>query len=314
MRRNVELSKGWYKDAFGAMLCIRKETKEAVALIPSSSRGYHFYDSKTEKEVQVNSRNEGQFETEAIAFYIPFPLEKLTVRRLIGYIFSTISPADMGMISVLMLAGTLLGMIMPFINKWLFSVVVFSEDAMPLVSTAVFLLCVVLSSLLISTVKTLSAIRINTKLHTSVEAAAMMRILSLPADFFKKYSPGDLANRSAYISSLCDLIVNSVLTTGISGVFSLIYIVQIFVYTPALVAPALLNILLITVVSVVSSIWQISIAKHRMEISAKESGMTYSLISGIQKIKLSGAEKELLQSGEQFTQKRLHWSMIRLCF
>lgn len=291
MRRNVELSKGWYKDAFGAMLCVRKETKEAIALIPNKSKGYHFFDSKSGRDVQVDSKNENLFETEAIAFYIPFPLEKMTIRRLVGYIFNTISPADMGMLSVMMLAGTLLGMIMPFINKWLFSVVIFSENVMPLISTAVFLLCVVLSSLLINTVKTLSTIRINTKLHTSVEAAAMMRILSLPADFFKKYSPGDLANRSAYINSLCDLIVNSVLTAGISGVFSLIYIVQIFAYTPALVAPALLTILLITVLSVVSSIWQISIAKRRMEISAKESGMTYSLISGIQKIKLSGAEK-----------------------
>lgn len=304
MRRNVVLSKGWYKDAFGAMLCVRQETNEAVALIPNRSKGYHFFDSKTGKETQVDQNNESIFSPEAISFYIPFPLEKLNMRSLIGYIFSTISPADVGMIAAMMLTATLLGMIMPFINKWLFSAVIFSEKITPLISTALFLLCVVISTLLINTVKTLAAVRINTKLHTSVEAAAMMRILSLPADFFKKYSPGDLADRSAYISALCDLIVNSVLTTGISGIFSLAYIVQIFQYTPSLVAPALLMILLITVLSVVSSIWQISISKRRMEVSAKESGMTYSLISGIQKIKLSGAEKRAFSKwGEIYAQK-----------
>ncbi|MBR5091564.1 MAG: ATP-binding cassette domain-containing protein [Ruminiclostridium sp.] len=41
----------------------------------------------------------------------------------------------------------------------------------------------------------------------------------------------------------------------------------------------------------ISSVVQIRISRKQMEISAKENGMSYALISGIQKIKLSGAEK-----------------------
>ena len=43
--------------------------------------------------------------------------------------------------------------------------------------------------------------------------------------------------------------------------------------------------------SVVSSIVQIGISKKQMELGAKESGLSYSILSGIQKIKLSGSEK-----------------------
>lgn len=304
MRRNVELSKGWYKDAFGAMLGVRKETGEVVALLPNRTKGYHFFDSVSGKEVKVGAENEGWFETEAIAFYKPFPLEKLTVRGLLQYILGTVSASDMGMIVFLTLAATLIGMISPALNKWLVSTVIYTDKPQPLISTAIFLVCAVFSSLLISLVKNLSTARINTKLQTSVEAAAMMRILSLPADFFKKYSPGDLANRSSYIGSLCGRIVNILFSSGLSGLFSLIYIFQIFAYTPALVAPALVTIISVTVLSVISALWQISIAKRRMEASSKESGMTYSLISGIQKIKLSGAEKRAFAKwGEQYSKK-----------
>lgn len=87
------------------------------------------------------------------------------------------------------------------------------------------------------------------------------------------------------------MLVSTVLTTGLTSVFSLIYISQIFIYAPALVVPALLIILVTLVFSVVSSMLQMRHGKREMELDGKESGMTYSLISGVQKIKLAGAEK-----------------------
>ena len=45
-------------------------------------------------------------------------------------------------------------------------------------------MAVSLSTLLLSAVKSLLMARINTKLSLSVQAATMMRVLSLPAGFF----------------------------------------------------------------------------------------------------------------------------------
>ena len=133
--------------------------------------------------------------------------------------------------------------------------------------------------------------RIETKLNLSVEAATMMRVMSLPADFFKQYSAGELSSRAAQVGPLCRMLVSTVLSTGLTSLFSLIYISQIFAYAPTLVAPAL-TILLVTVVfSVASSLAQMKISTEQMTLSGRESGMTYALITGIQKIKLAGAEK-----------------------
>ena len=65
----------------------------------------------------------------------------------------------------------------------------------------------------------------------------MMRIMSLPADFFKRYSAGELSNRASQVGVLCKMLASTVLSAGLTSVFSLIYISQIFVYAPALVVP-----------------------------------------------------------------------------
>ena len=66
---------------------------------------------------------------------------------------------------------------------------------------------------------------------------------------------------------------------------------SIFNYAPALVVPAPMVIVATIVFSVLSMLLQMKISKTEMEYGSKESGMTYAMISGIQKIKLSGAEK-----------------------
>ena len=119
----------------------------------------------------------------------------------------------------------------------------------------------------------------------------MMRVMSLPADFFKTYSAGELSSRTSQVGALCRMLVSTVLSAGLTSVFSLIYISQIFAYAPTLVVPALIIILVTVVFSVVSSLVQMKLSTQQMELSGKESGMTYSLITGIQKIRLAGAEK-----------------------
>ena len=207
------------------------------------------------------------------------------------FILQSLSVSDFVLIALATFAVSLIGMFSPKLNNLLFSEVLPSGNVRLLVALAVFMVSVSVSAMLITAVKGMITARIDTKLSVSVEAATMMRVMSLPAGFFKEYSSGDLASRAMQINALCNMLVSTVLTTGLTSVFSLIYISQIFIYAPALVVPALLIILVTLVFSVVSSMLQMRHGKREMELDGKESGMTYSLISGVQKIKLAGAEK-----------------------
>ena len=289
-RRTVTLSKGWYKDAIGAMLRIRKSDGMVVALIPTGFSGYSYRDMETGKYVKINGKNQELFEEEAIAFYKPLPLKEIGISDLMRYILGTLSPADFVMTGASALAVTLIGMLSPKLNNLLFSRVIEDGSTQILLAITVFMICVTLSSLLINGVKSLIIARINTKMSISVQAAVMSRLMSLPAGFFKNYSSGELSARVQCSNSLCEMLVSVALTTGLTSVFSLVYISQIFVYAPALVIPSLIITLATVVFTVVSAFVQMKVSKKEMELSSKESGMSYALISGVQKIKLSGAE------------------------
>nr|MCR5007449.1 NHLP family bacteriocin export ABC transporter permease/ATPase subunit [Oribacterium sp.] len=293
MHRSVNLTPGWSRDAYGLMLGFKKKDNYPVALIPFGLGSYKYYDDTSDKYRIVTKKAEELFTQRAYAFYKPFPLKKLSLVDLSKYILSVIDISDYVMMFLTTLSLTLAGLLTPRINLFLFRNVIDNGKISLLVTTAMFLLCVSWSTLIFSAARNLISARIDTKMSISVEAATMMRVLSLPADFFKKYSSGELASRANHVNSLCSTLVSVVLNTGLTSVFSLIYIFEIFAFAPGLVIPAL-SIIIITVgFSVISSLVQMRITKKQMLLSSQENGMSYAVVSGIQKVKLTGAEKRV---------------------
>lgn len=308
MRRNINLTKAWYKDSIGAVLGTYKDNGTVVAFIPKGLSGYVYFDVPTGKWVKLTKKNEDLFEDEGICFYKPFPLGKLTIRSLLRYIIGTLSAADILLLALATLVTTAIGLLGPKLNNLLMGTVVQSKDYQLLIGITVFMICVSVSTMLIESVKSLLMARIETKMSLSVEAATMMRILSLPADFFKKYSSGDLSSRAQYIQALCSMIISTVLSTGLSSIFSLMYVSQIFAYAPALVVPALGIIFTTILFSMITTFAQMKYTKKRMELSAQENGMSYAMITGMQKIKLSGAEKRMFARWSKLYSEQLRVS------
>ena len=292
MYRSVKLEKGWYRDAAGAMLG-RLKSGEVVALLPDKLGRYGFFNPNTQKRVKLNRKTQEWFEEDAYCFYKPFPLKKIGISDLIKYIFSTIDVSVIVYIVAITLFATLVGMITPKITKILFSDVLESKSLQLLLSVACFYVCTSLSLLLIRGIKSLLMNRVSIQMDVSVQAATMARVLSLPPNFFKNYSSGEITSRAQSVNSLCTTLVQTFLSTGLTSLFSLLYITQVFVYAKELVVPALCVTIATLVFSVVSSLVQMKISEKQMELSGKMSGLTYQIITGVQKIKLSGSEKRV---------------------
>ena len=241
--------------------------------------------------VKLNSSTQDLIEKEAIAFYKPFPLTQMSVRDLVRFLLRQVSPADILLLLLSMAFVTGIGMLLPWINRMLFTDVLSSGSGRALFGAAAFMICVTVSGLLFTSVRGLLTARIGMKLDLQAEASTMMRILSLPADFFKKYSAGELSSRAANITGLCSRIAEMAFSTGITALLSLLYIIQIYFFTPSLTAPALL-VALLTLLSIgIQIAMRVKINRRRLEAASKESGMSFQLISGVQKIRLSGAER-----------------------
>ncbi|MCR5168703.1 MAG: ATP-binding cassette domain-containing protein [Oscillospiraceae bacterium] len=293
MHRNIELEEGWYKDSYGPVLAYLKEDGTAAALLPKKIAGYYYTDRKTGKKITLDSKTAELFERDAYCFYKPLPLKKLGIPDLILYMRSCISVSDTSIAALASFAVSLVGIMIPRFTKALTGPVLLSGRCSVLPAAAVCMICMAAASDLILSVSNLLTQRLRIKTSVSVEAAMMMRILSLPASFFRRYSAGELTKRSQSVKQLCTLIMGMIYSTGLSSLTSLLYVTQIFSFAPTLVVPSLLILLLTLTINVVSSLIQIRISRKHLEHEAKQAGMAYSMITGIQKIKLAGAEKRI---------------------
>lgn len=291
--RTVLLEKGWYHHAVGAMLGTLKEDGTAVALIQDKFGRYKIVDIKNGKRINLNRKTEKLLDGEALCFYEPLPQRSLKIRDLLKFMLQQIKVSDIVLIIALMGISVALGLLSPLFTKWLFGDVLDSGSLRVLIALAVFMVSFSISQLCFSTFQSLVNSKIGIKQNIAVQAAVMSRVMSLEPAFFKNYSAGELSQRLDYIQQLCSTLFNAIGTTGLTSIFSLVYIGQIFTFAPSLVVPALLIILSDIILALIATFFQIRVTRERMECSSKTSGITYATITSIQKIKLAGAEKRM---------------------
>lgn len=290
MRRTVKLSGDWYQDAIGAMLGTKKDGS-IIALLPGGMHGYYYREYSTGKIKKINRKNAEEIDEEAVCFYQPFSLTKLKIPDLLRYLFRQLHTKDYMMILAATGVLTALGLVTPKISHYLYGKVLVYGSRPLLMAVVLTLFCVTLAGSFITVIKDILNTNISTKMNLAVESAVMMRVLSLPVDFFKRFSSGELANRIGYMNRLCSMIFDAVFSTGLTAVFSLVYIGQVLKFAPTLVVPSIVITLVTICFLLLTSVVQMRITERQMNEAGKESGMVYALINGVAKIKNAGAEK-----------------------
>lgn len=295
MRRKVTLTGKWWKDAVGPMIG-RTKNGTIVAIIPLGFAGYSYINPKTKKKIVINSITAKELEETAVSFTKPLPYKSMTVRDLIRYVFESIPKFDILYVILACLAAAVIGMLMPYANNIIFNVILPYGNITLMAPLTATLICVIISISLFNIVRNLMIARMGTKIGQVLETAIVARILVMPAAFFKKYPPGDLAYNTYAMRELTDIFVNTVLSTLLTAVFSLVYLLQIGAFSPVLLMPAALVIGITFVVNIWLLIVQIRVTDKLKKKEARLSGVVYTLLSAIQKIKLTGSERRVFRN------------------
>ena len=290
MYRKVQLESGWHQDAMGAMITTLKENGAVITVVRNAAGAYTYRDPASGRIIRVGAAEEKKLGDEAYCFYRPLPLRKIKLKDLFRYMWETLNLSDIAAFVLAALAITAVGMLMPKLNHILIGQVITYESYQLLGAVVSFMFFATVGNFLLTIIRQLVLARIRIKLNVNVQAASMMRVLSLPADFFKSYSSGELSQYLTYMNSLCNTLVDSIFSTAITGIFSLVYLTQIFSYARALVVPSLLVTVITLALSMAANALQAGRNREQMALQAKERGLTYALINGIEKIRLSGAE------------------------
>ena len=302
MKRKVEITGKWWTNAHGPMLGILNHPavsggaspeegyRSVVALLPSP-KGYTYFDYESGKRVVLDPDAAGNIERFGYCFYKPFPSRELSAMNLVKYMFGLITKGDIVFYLSVTAIMTALGLIQPRISLLLFGSIIPQGNLSILFSIGVLMLSVAVASQLLFLGQNLIMTRLNLRLSNTVEPAAVMRLLNLPAGFFKKTSAGELSQKFALIPSICETIFAVITGTLLTSLFSFAYFTQIGSIAPALLAPALIIIGATLVIDFTVTLITIKFQKRSLGAAADLSGLTYSLLSGIQKVKLTGSEK-----------------------
>jgi NHLM bacteriocin system ABC transporter ATP-binding protein len=290
MRRRVELTGKWWKDTAGVLLGSTKNG-DVTAILPVFPSGYKFFDAETGRWVRVNEKTAQQLGTDAYCFYRALPAKELNLFDLGLFILRGITGADIVLILGTSLLVNLLGLFIPFMNKQIFDSVIPNGIKSDIFPVAWLLVGAAIGSSLFSLNRSFILMRLRDKINLSVQTATMIRIFSLPATFFKDYSSGELSSRAMSINQLSTMLSDAVMTTGLSALFSFVYIFQMGSFAPSLLMPGLLVIITMCVFTALTGLIQQKNSEKRMKLSAKLRGLVFGLFNGLQKIKLAGAEK-----------------------
>ena len=304
MRREVLLDQGWYKHALGPMIGSLKEDDSAVALIPCGLSGYEVIDYNKSTRFRINRKNEDILNREATCFYKPLPMRAINHNDVLTFMKDQLSNADVILYIIAMAVPVLLGFFTPAFSKWLFGTVLPEGSTSLLSALASFMLGFILCQLFMNIFKVIMKNRAFTKLDISLRAALMGRILSLKPEFFGDYSSGELAARIIQMESVSTIIVETVGSVGITAVLSLVYIGQGLLYAPQLAGSALTVALLNILIVVLAVLIKSRIINKSLFQKTKTDGMTYPMITGIEKIKIAGAEKRMFSRwAEQYSKE-----------
>ena len=294
MHRRVMLEGNWWKDCDGALLAVTKDKGEFCALLPRKTGGYSFWNTSSGAREKLTSKHKDMFEKEALCFYEPLPEEVKNGKQLLFFLFKHIAIFDYAIVLLATLLATLLGMMTPYISGIIFSRLIPSGKTDIVFTTAILLLITVLAAYIMSVVRTGTLERIKNRMENVVQNALMSKLMHLPPRFFQRKSAGGLATIITYLDRLPMVIADVLLGPFITAVFSFAYVIQIGVLAPSLALPAFVTLIAQALIIIFSIKQKLRLTREELNANMEVKGITYSAISGIQRIKLSGSEKRIV--------------------
>lgn len=301
--QKIELNDSYVNDTNSPILIFTLVNNIPVLLFPIGNKSYYYINYRTGKKVTIKASVVNGLEMEAYSFYRPLPNKKISIKDYITYLRKSIRISDIVLLVLFSALAAGVGLLLPYLTKILTGDIAKSDNYNKLALFSIYIASTAVGVLLINAVKQFVIDRISIRIEKAVQQATLARVLNLPASFFKKYKTGELTSRMNNVVSLANGIVNGVFVVMVSFVMSLAYLFQLVGFAPVLILPVILILLTTSVLDIISAFVQKKHTSKELHLVTKEVGVTYEMINGIQKIRLSGSEKRVFAKWASYYSK-----------
>ena len=291
--RGITLVSDWWRRDGPSLVALAGEEKRPLALLSDGRGAYRAVDPATGAAFTVGEREAVAIGRHGMMLHPPLPSR---VRDGLAALLHGVRERgkDFGVLIVMAVIGALVALLTPVLTGQLLAEVIPRVDTPVWVAYLAALTLAAFGTATFDVVRALALLRIEGRVDEYLQAAVWIRLLSLPAPFFRKFTAGDLADRANGITMIRQMLTGATASAVIGGVFSIFSYALLFYYSwrLALCAGALLLVL-------IAATWFFArgaISHHRAAFTLQGliDGFVFQLITGLAKLRMANAEIDAL--------------------
>ena len=291
--RRLFLEPGWWKRTGTAILGFTKQDNMPVALLPGLVGGYKIYDPETQKTSPVGKKEAMELGETALMLYAPIPDQIGSGTGALTRVFKGFQKEFL-LIMIITALGGIVALVAPIITGQVLANYLPRNDQYMWTSGLVALALGTISAAVFKIIAQFSILRILGLTDERLQAAILIKLLSLPTIFFRNYSVGDLADRADGISKVRETVTEAVSEALADAFASLFAVSLLFWYS----WPIAIFVCFLSGIFIVTTFW-ISIRQikhHREEFRLKGdiNGLVYQIINGLPKLRVANSESHAL--------------------
>jgi NHLM bacteriocin system ABC transporter ATP-binding protein len=301
--RRVLLTGDWWRQEHGPLLTFQTNGA-ACALLPEGRSGYLLFDPVTLTKTPVDEETANTLAVEAYMFYRPLPetisrAYEILQFALRGHVWDLVWVISLGVF------GSLLGMVVPQATSLLVSDAIPAGDRVLLYQLGLALIITAFAKSIFKFAQGLLSLRVETSADSALQPAVWDRLLQLQPSFFRDYATGDLLLRLLSVRQIRQQLSGATQQSLLNGIFALLNLGLMFIYSPRLAGVALSIAVVTTGVTVYTSSRLVKKERQQEVLDGEINSLNVELINGVAKLRVAAAEERALSAWAQIFSQRI---------
>ncbi|MBQ7516608.1 MAG: NHLP bacteriocin export ABC transporter permease/ATPase subunit [Schwartzia sp.] len=302
--RLVRLESGWHRDDCGVMLGYFGEDKTPAALLPDTPQSYRLITRKNPDGIPVTDEIAAGIAPDAFRCYAGLPSKKLKWLDILHFLLDQTWKTDGKTFLLVSLVAGIIPLITPIITETIFHDIIPILDRQGLSTVTQVAMVSGFTTAALTTVRSIAMLRFSLRGGMAIQAAVILRVLSLPVRFFREYQSGELASRIVGLETVETLLSEELLGTIFSFLFSFWSLALMCWYSWKLTGMAILIWLVYSLISWVVIQRLARSQRYMTQARNKTAGILQQIFTGLVKFRVKGAEAQAYHLwGEKFAEE-----------
>ncbi len=309
--RQVELREGWWRNDSGPILGFRDDADLApVALLPDGPNRYRMVDPAGGADVPVTASVAAGLYSKGYMLYRPLPAEARSMWDMLRFGVRGLRP-DMTVILVMGLLSAIMALLVPIASGSLMETVLPRSDYALHIAIIAALAAAAIADTTFDVTQAVAVVRLQGRMDSVVQTSIWWRLLSLRAQFFRRYTSGDLADRANGINVIREAVSGAVIQSVLGGLFSLVSVVVMFAQSWQLGLVGVGLVLVLAAITLLLFRMSLPHIRAAQQMNGQIHALVFQLLTGITKLRVGAAEgRAFARWSEIYAQERGHFYAV----